>query len=331
MNADITFVAKDVKKILISSDFREVLISQNTSIIEQRIIFTLLTAIKDEQSKFIKVNSPINDPKNLQQSLFDDFFDGIANQGVVEFVIPIKELNSGIKMKNISIKSALINMSNINWFTLRDNSIDGFMAVPFILNPKWNRKNIFFNMDIAVVKYLLNVSQYFTVKKDFPYKVSTANSLKFLLWLLKYKKHDGVSKSYNQLLSDLSIPIRKFESRNKFERDFLINVKADLDANNDISFNYSFHKGFYRFIIYFTKHSVGSNEKFISIDELKILRSLKYLKRKRNLSETNLRFLEKLYSVRGYDEFSGLIKCKIDSHLMGDDFIKAIFHLLEKS
>lgn len=304
MYADIIFVAKQVKHILIPFDFRKVIISQHTSIIEQRIIFTILTAIKDEQSKFVKVKSPNNNPKNLQPSLFNDFFDGIANQGVVEILIPIKELKSGIKMKNTSIKSALINISNNKWLTLKDNSNNTYIEVPLIQDPKWNGKNILFNMDIALVKYLLKVHQYFSILKDLPYKVSTANTIKFLLWLMIYKKYNGVSKSYNQLLADLSIPINKYESRNKFERDFLINVKADLDEYNDISFNYTYYKGIYRFVLYHTKHSVGLNKKFTSIGDLKIFRSLKYLKRKRNLSENNLKFLEKLYIIRGYEEFS---------------------------
>ena len=40
--------SKPRKKVLISNDFREILISQETSIIEQRIITMILSAIKDE-------------------------------------------------------------------------------------------------------------------------------------------------------------------------------------------------------------------------------------------------------------------------------------------
>lgn len=53
------FTPKTRKKVLISNDFREVLISQETTIIEQRILMLILSAIKEEQSLFISVKSPI--------------------------------------------------------------------------------------------------------------------------------------------------------------------------------------------------------------------------------------------------------------------------------
>lgn len=156
------FSPKPRKKVLVSKDFREVLISQETSIVEQRIITTILSAIKDQQSLFINVKSSID---NQSQLSFDDCYDGWANQGYVEFLITFQELKQEKKMKNSSIKQALVNMTNINWLTLRDESINGYSAVPFILSPKWNSKNIYFKMDKAVMKHLLNMSSYFPLKR----------------------------------------------------------------------------------------------------------------------------------------------------------------------
>ena len=52
MKPDNVFVQNPEKKVLISNDFREILITQNTSIIEQRIIVMILSAIKEQQSLF---------------------------------------------------------------------------------------------------------------------------------------------------------------------------------------------------------------------------------------------------------------------------------------
>lgn len=321
------FSPKPRKKVLVSNDFREVLISQETSIIEQRIITTILSAIKDQQSLFINVKTSFD--KQAQLS-FDDCFDGWANQGYVEFLIPFQELNPKSKMKNSAIKSALINMTNINWLTLRDESINGYSAVPFIISPKWNSKNIYFKMDKAVMRHLLNMSPYFPLKKDLPYKISSPNTLRFLMWLLKFKKQEFIVKEYSEILKELSMSKNRFENRAKFERDFLKNVKADLDSYNDLSFNYKCDKGLYNFVFYDTKNAVGKNEKFPTIEELKIERSLKYLKRKRNLSETNINVLRKLYQVKGHRELSKKLNGKIDPKLLCGEYIKAVFALLEK-
>ena len=329
MDNDKTFISKPRRKVLFSNDFREVLITQDTSIIEQRIITVILTSIKDAQSLLIPIKVPFDNP-DIKQLSFDDCYDGWANQGVGEFLISLNQLNPERKMRNSAIQTALVNMSNINWFRLRDDTINGYKAVPFIIEPRWNTQNIYFKMDKAVMKHLLNMSQYFPLRNDLPFKASTPNTLKFLLWLLKFKQHGGVEKSYNQLLKELAISTNKYDSKYRFERDFLKSVKADLDSDNDISFNYSFSNNKYRFVIYNTKISVGKSEVFISINDLQVCRSLKYLKKRRLLNESNLRVLKQLYDVHGYSALADQIKRKIDPDKLGNDFIKAIFKHLQK-
>ncbi|MFC6267479.1 hypothetical protein [Frigoriflavimonas asaccharolytica] len=325
---DKTFISKPRKKVLFSNDFREVLITQDTSIIEQRIITIILTSIKDAQSLLIPIKVQF-DNSTIKQLSFDDCYDGWANQGVCEFLISLNQLNPERKMRNSAIQTALVNMSNINWFRLRDETINGYKAVPFIIEPRWNTQNIYFKMDKAVMKHLLNMSQFFPLRNDLTFKASTPNTLKFLLWLLKYQKFGGVEKEYFQLLKELAIHINKYDSKYRFERDFLKSVKADLDSDNDISFNYSFSNNKYRFVIYNTKISVGKSEVFVSINDLQISRSLKYLKKRRLLKEKDLRVLKQLYDVHGYSALATQIKRKIKPDIFGDEFIKAIFKHLE--
>ena len=320
--------AKRRKKVLVSNDFREIILSQETSIIEQRIITMILSAIKDEQSLFISVKSPLSENQSTQLS-FDDYFEGWANQGVVEFSVSTNELNPGRKMKNSAIQEALINMTNINWLRLKDETIDGYRAVPFILEPSWNKKNIFFKMDKAVMSHLLNMSQYYSLKKDLSFNASTNNTLKFLMWLVKYKKNGGVSKGYSELLKELFIPVNKYEGYYRFERDFLVRVKADLNKYNDISFNYYYKEGKFHFVIYNTQQAVGYDEKFPTLDILQIDRALKYLKKQRELNDQQLNVMRKLYEVKGYNELANALKRKIKPEMKGQDYIKAVFTLLE--
>lgn len=321
--------SKPRKKVLISNDFREILISQETSIIEQRIITMILSAIKDEQAMFITVKSPIEDLNNKQLS-FDDYFEGWAHQGVIDFSVSINDLNPGRKMKNSVIQEALVNMTNINWLRLKDDTINGYKAVPFILEPSWNKKNIYFKMDKAVMQHLLNMSQYYSIKKDLSFNTSTNNTLRFLMWIVKFNKLGGIVKEYTQLLKELFIPINKYEGHYRFERDFLVRVKADLDNFNDISFNYSYKEGNYHFVIYNTQNAIGMDENFPTLDQLQIDRALKYLKKQRGLDDQQVRVMKKLYEVKGYKELSKHLKRKIEINLKGEGYIKAVFALLEQ-
>ena len=322
--------SKPRKKVLISNDFREILISQETSIIEQRIITMILSAIKDEQSLFISVKSPMQDESQQRQLSFDDYFEGWAHQGLVDFSVSIQDINPGRKMKNNTIQEALVNMTNINWLRLKDETINGYKAVPFILEPSWNKKNIYFKMDKAVLKHLLNMTQYYSIKKDLSFNTSTNNTLRFLMWLVKFKKQGSISKEYVQLLKELSIPINKYEGYYRFERDFLTRVKADLDSYNDISFNYSYKEGIYNFVLYSTANAIGFDNNYPNLDALQIDRALKYLKKQRSLNEPQLRIMKKLYEVKGYKELSKHLKRRVDLELKGEAYIKAVFALLEK-
>ncbi|MCG2780992.1 MAG: hypothetical protein L6264_08580 [Weeksellaceae bacterium] len=317
------------KKVLISKDFREVLIKQETSIIEQRIIVNILSSIKEVQSQFISVK-PLHESVNAKQLSFDDYFDGWANQGTVDFILTLSNLNPGQKMKNLVVKTALISMTNMNWLQLKDEAINGYKAVPFILEPSWNRNYIFFKMDKAVLQHLTNMSQYFSLHRNLPYQISSNNTLRFLMWILKFKKFGGVTMEYHAVLKELFIHREKYESRSKFERDFLHVVKADLDGFNDISFNYSFEGSKYSFVLYDTLKSVGRNEKFASINDLQVERSLKYLKRKRLLSESQLKIVRDFYKLRGYDDLTKKLKRKIGPEMLGENFIKAVLKLLDQ-
>lgn len=319
---------KHRKKVLISNDFREILIKQNTSIIEQRIIVMILSALKDEQSHLLEVKKTKD--KDELQNYIDYYYGSFSNQGLVEFVIPLNQLNPKQLMKNSTIQEALISMTNINWMRLKDEKINGYKAVPFILEPSWNHKFIYFKMDKAVMKNLLNISQYYSFLKELINKTSVSNTLRFLLWLFKFKKTMGVTKDYFQILKELNITPNKYEGSYRFERDFLKRVKADLDALSDISFNYVRNKDVFHFVIYYTKESVG-NSKYPNLESLQIDRALNFLKIKRKLTENQIKVMKHLYEIRGYKILSERIKRKIDNHLYGEDYIKAVLKLLEKT
>lgn len=329
MSDSISFLTKKRKRVIVSKDFRETLITQETSIIEQRIIFMILSAIKDEQSLFINVKNPLGNHINAQMS-FDDYFQGLSDQGSVEFTIPLRILNSEKKMKNQVIHESLISMTNINWLRLKDENLGRFMVVPFILEPSWDRNNIYFLMDLAVLKNLFNMTQFYQLNTDLPYSASTPNTVRFLLWLLKYQKPKFVKIAYSELLKVFNIPKNKYDCRRRFERDYLEVVKADLDALSDLSFRYSHIQDEYAITLYCNNKSIGVNDNSKLLNELKVQRSLKYLEKKRGLSKENLVIIKKYYAVKGYKEFSEKIKHKIDAKFKGDDFIKEIFLLHER-
>lgn len=341
MEGSYIFQPEKRNKVIISRDLREALSTHDTTIIQQRIFFVILSALKDKQSLFVPEKNNLE--KENKQLSFDDQFDGWANEGVIHFQIPIKEINiirsndhgRKLKMRNEVIHETLTELANIKSFRLRDETINGYQGVFLILNPKWNSRNVFFSIDKAVARILFDLKPfYFQVKSNLPYQASTPNSLRFLLFLLKYRRAGLVKRSFEKLLRELNIPLRKYQYASIFERDFLRSVKADLDAFNDVSFNYSYNKVEFEIRMYKTEISEtktnGISEELNLNDEIKIIRALKYLQKTRALDERNLRTMNKLYRVKGYDQLATKIKRKIDKNIKGDDFVKAIFELLEK-
>lgn len=334
MNSNKSFYSKPRHKVLVSKSFREVLISQETSIIEQRIIVVILSAIKDDQDYFIKLKK--NKVSEFSKELnFDHYFDGIANQGLVDFILSFNDLNPKTgkkrKMKNSAIQNALINMSNLNWLRLKDESIRGFKAVPFILDPRWNMKNIYFKMDKAVIQHLVSMERFFPVTKDLPFKTSSASTLRFLLWLKNYEEKKFARISYQDLLKDLSIPFDKYEGCYRFDRDFLNRVKADLDEYNTLSFNYFRKNEEYLFYLTSKLLVIGRKQESISISQIQIDNAIKYLKSKRNLDNDQLKVMRELYEKNGYVKLSEILKRKINNQLQGNSYIAAVKLLIEKS
>lgn len=329
MEEELFFTA--TTNVLVSSDFRETLIRQDTTLIEQRLISCILSSLKDIQSKLIKVKTPINDLQETQNLKIDFYKKKIEKQGTYNFCFSLREINPMRKMRNQSIKHALVNMSNINWLQVKDDSIKGWKAIPFIVEPRWNCSNIYFKMNKDVLKHLVNMSQYCSLLRELPYEVSSSNTIKFLLWLQNFKKSGSVTRNYQQLLRELYIPKDKYIAPSHFERDFLINVKADLEAFNDHYFEFICKDRNYTFFIKRNPISKTEKEKLLILDDIRIKRSVKYLKKTRSLSPTNIRMLLTLFDVKSYKSLAKHLKCKIDPILKGDEYIKAVFLHLEKN
>ncbi len=102
-----------------------------------------------------------------------------------------------------------------------------------------------------------------------------------------------------------------------------------MDTFNDISFNYSRKKDTFLFVIYHTKESVGNIE-FPTLETLQINRALNYLKVKRKLNDNQVKIMKNLYQIRDYESLSRILKRKIKNDLDGENYIKAVFKLLEE-
>ncbi len=328
MEDDLFFKART--KVLVSNDFREMLIRQDTSLIEQRLISCILSSLKDVQSELIKVKMPDNDLLQILTSN-NDYLKKITDQGIVNFHFSLRNINPERKMKNQTIRHALVNMSNLKWLQVRDDRINGFKAVPFILEPRWNCSNIYFKMDIEVLKHLVNMSQYYSLLRELPYKVSSSNTIKFLLWMLKFQKRGTVIRNYQLLLIELYIPKNKYIARSHFERDFLKNVKADLEAFNDYCFDFIYKDGTYTFYIKKNPSFKMENKNLKMLDDIRIKRSVKYLTKTRDLSPKNIRSLLTIYNIKGYKILAKHLKCKISQVYKSDEYIKQVFLLLEET
>lgn len=321
---------KRIKKVLFSKNLRELIIARKTTIIEQRLLVFILSSLREEQAKLIEVKNSFQEKIRMDDKL-DEYFQAWNNLGVADFVISFAELNFSTSMRNDVIQQSLINMANVNWFRLRDQEIKGYEAVPFILRPRWNGKHIFFQMDKAVIRILLHMHNYTDICRNLPFNVKSVNSLRFALWFdNKTFKKDKIEIEYHDLLNELYIPFDKYESRYKFERDYLIRVKAELDSFNDTSFEYEYlNRLYYLKLIKMTKPKLN-NQITRNLNLIKTERTLKYLKDCRKIDNLNFSKLKSLFNSRGYEELAPLINRKIDMNLMNEDYVKAVFELASK-
>ncbi|MCD9854529.1 replication initiation protein [Epilithonimonas sp. JDS] len=323
MNTDNIFTPKHHKMVLVSKDFRSFLATRETTLIEQRIIFVILSALKGDQSLFI---APKGDASFTKSPItFEEYLEAWPNQEAVDFTATFKHFKSDIMLKNISIKNAINKMADSEWLRLEDDLTSTFKSFPYIIEPRYNLKNISFKIHKTVLKYLMNMSPYISVKQELPFKASSKNTLKFLLWLSPFKKRGFAIREYSQLLRELNISKSKYEGRSRFERDFIKSVQNDLDSYSDISFNYSCNNDIFKFTIQKNKFLVGETEKHKIAEDIRRERSMKYLKTARDLSQDEFSAINSLYIVRGYEEMAEIIKRKIDINLKGSSFLKEVY------
>ncbi len=323
MNYFKTFSPLKAKVVLVSKIFSDFLISNHLSLLEQRMVIVILSSLHDDQQLFI------NKKKSLSKPLsFESYIAGWTNQNHVTFKIPFKDFKIENKIKNSVIQDSLNKLTDKNWLKLQDESCHYSISCPLIYELEWDKKNITFKMDKIILKHLFNMSPFYQIKKNLPFNSSCFHTIRFLLWLSKFKKMGFAKKNYSQLLAELSIRKDKYEGIYRFDRDFLIKVKADLDAYNDLSFTYIFEDEEINFTL--IKTNPSAEEKFELKNKIQIDRSLIYLKEKRKLNESNLNVLRQLYNVEGHKSVATITNRKIDALLQGDDYIKTIFRLVNQ-
>ena len=60
------------------------------------------------------------------------------------------------------------------------------------------------------------------------------------------------------------------------------------------------------------------------------MKSVNYLKVKRKLNDNQVKIMKNLYQIRDYESLSRILKRKIKNGLDGENYIKAVFKLLEE-
>ncbi len=331
MKDKLVFTSSSNDKVLLSSQLRDALSTHDTNIVQQRIFISILNAIKEKQSLFINTKQNYSqEVENNTKYTVDQYFEYMAQDGLVHFQLDIKSVNQGRLMRNEIIHTVLEDLSTIKSFQLKDNSINGYKVVFFILDPKWNKEFIFFSMNCEVIKFLFRLSPYYSLRANLPYVSSSPNTLRFLLWIMPYKKMKLVEKSFTDLLKALRIPKDRYRYPSIFERDFLIPVKADLDNHNDLSIDYILENKNFKFTLMNPQNMVkliGFNNKNKTLEEIKIDRALKYLEKRRSLNSDQLIRMRRLYLSKGYDSLTVMIRRKIDVKLSGKDYVDAVFDL----
>ena len=144
INYDIIQEFKDnpnIRTILYTERLYSFMRKKDLTLLPTKIINVILSAVKDEQQKYIKEASlpGIIVETPVRQMSFEDIFQDWAENTRARFTVNFKSIKLDKDIKNRELFEAFIYLSNLNWQIINDVETGDVELVPFIEAVKWNK------------------------------------------------------------------------------------------------------------------------------------------------------------------------------------------------
>jgi len=150
INYDIIQEFKDnpnIRTILYTERLYSFMRKKDLTLLPTKIINVILSAVKDEQQKYIKEASlpGIIVETPVRQMSFEDIFQDWAENTRARFTVNFKSIKLDKDIKNRELFEAFIYLSNLNWQIINDVETGDVELVPFIEAVKWNKNKQYNN------------------------------------------------------------------------------------------------------------------------------------------------------------------------------------------
>lgn len=319
-----------VRSILYTERLYKFMISQELSLLPTKIINVILSAVKQEQQKFITPKETVVTHKQLT---LDDLFEDWNDNTRALFTISFKSIKLNKDIKNRDLYNAFIALSNMHWEIFDDEKTEVCELVPFIEGVKWTSnqdhrdRHIQFRMHRKTMESLLDMSKFLKLEADFVMNLKSAKTLSFIFWVSKYIKHGGTKIGITKFCEEMNM---KFTYVSKVD-EYLKRIKAEINSTSTYIYgiNYSFENSLLKIQIFEKKEAIGKVIDIDSLEDLQIKRAIYHIKKKRELNEQQTTEVQKMYKATGYLTISKLIKRKIPNDLKGDAYVKRLLAVIE--
>lgn len=319
-----------VRTILYTERLFNFMRSKDLSLLPTKIINVILSAVKEEQQKYIQEkNLPFQQETKNGQLSFETIFKDWTENSRAKFTINFKSIKLDKDIKNKELYTSFILLSNMNWQIIKDDLTEDYELVPFIEAVRWNKnkQHIQFNMHKKTMESLLDMSKFLKLNNDFVMNLKSPKTLSFIFWVSKFLPYGGTTISIEKFSNELNI----YSTYKSKIDEYLKRIKAEMnDGNYAYGFNYSFDKYNIKIQLFNKKEAIGIAEGIDTLEDLKIQRAMYHIISVRKLSDENKEKIRRIYKALGYDRVSKMIKRKIPMDVKNDEYIQFVMSLIRQ-
>lgn len=320
-----------IKSILYSDRLYKFLVQQELSMLPIKIINVILSAVKQEQTPFIKRNETVVEAKQLS---FDDFFQNWSENSRALFTISFKSIKLNKDIKNRDLFNSFIALSNLSWEIFSDEKNEVEELIPFLEGVKWTSNKvqrdrfIQFRMHRKTMESLLDMSRYLGLDSDFVMNLKSPKTFAFIFWSSKFIPHGGTKINIEKFCQEMNIPYT-YDSK---VAEYLQRIRAEMNSSTYAhGMNFSIVEDKIHIQLFDKKEGIGITKDIPTLEDLQIKRAIYHITKKRNLTKLESKEVEKIYRETGYENISKLIKRKIKKEAMGKEYIEELQNAIIKN
>jgi len=313
-------ISKNITQVILTSK------QEGLSINGIRSILVIITALKNKQLF-----------KKEQLSLFDKDFGDITktNDSTVQFCFYWKDFLPEGSKNYKKAEEGLVELTTYggrhSFVNEEGSPIRIYSSIISDLTVNEKQKGVRFNMNIAWYRLFLEITNYNKFSNKVIFEISSVNAMTWYFFLKTLPLNTGSGKPIDTYKFSMQNINEKFNTDytywGKIKEKLLDPIRKTLNQKADISFNYKIEKD----ILYVTTYALSPAVPvtYENEDELKTARTVKYQRKKYDLTPEDCIILNSLYKKYSYDDvYKAINRQKSLSKLLGRKYVEEVGKLI---